>query len=62
MSYIKDDYADDGWDDENDQKSYDDGEREPSDYDVSSEEDEKKLKTNRNSDDEKASDDEKRGE
>jgi hypothetical protein len=54
MSYLKDDYADEDWDEPNENHDYDEEAHEPSDYDASSEDEGKKLKTHLNSDDEKA--------
>lgn len=61
MSYPKDDYADEDWDDPNEDNNYDEEAQEPSDYEESSEDEAKMVKTNHQSNDEKAenSDDEK---
>ena len=60
MSYKNDDYADEGWDQSNSEKSYEEDEKELSDYeDLDSQEDRKFNSKINASDDEKAKGNEK---
>jgi hypothetical protein len=60
MSYKNDDYADEGWDQSNSEKSYEEDEKELSDYeDLDSQEDRKFNSKINDSDDEKAKGNEK---
>lgn len=54
MSYKNDDYADEGWDQSNSEKSYEEDEKQLSDYeDIDSQEDEK-FNSKNHSDDQKS--------